>query len=125
MFPAKTNEDKAKILKNENHKNGEFYEELEFLSCHNEIKIKISKMIKITLIIIGLHLSLSSVVLWIVPNIYKISGVIQIVNWIFIFWFIFGIASAVYVVWILIVRNGELKLKDVNPKLYKLVHENN
>ena len=71
--------------------------------------------------IIGSHLSLSSVILWLIPQIYKMNRVIHILSWIFICWFIIGVISAVCLVWILVVKNRELKLKDVN----KLVHENN
>jgi hypothetical protein len=120
---AKTNEEKAKILKS--HLGKDLSEQLEFLSSLSEMKLKISNTIKIPLLISGSHLSLSSVILWIIPQIYKIGFIIQIISWLFICWFIIGVFSAVWVVWILIIKNRDLNLEDVNPKLYKLVHEDN
>ncbi len=122
LMIAKTYEEKAKILKS--HLGGDLSEHLEFLSSLSEMKFKISKSIKIPLLIIASHLSLSSVILWVIPKIYKIDRIIQIVSWLFICWFIIGVISAVWVVWILIIKNRDLKLEDVNPKLYKLVHDN-
>jgi len=120
LWVAKTDEQKAELLKKS--LSSPLIDPLEFVASLSEAKTTIKRTIKTPLVIIGSHLCATSVLLWLVPYMHRQYCIINITSWIDIGWFVVGVASSVWIAWRFVVREKELLLKDVNPRLYKLVH---
>lgn len=123
LWVAKTDEEKAEILKKS--LNTKLITALEFVASLSEAKSTIKRTIKAPLIITGSHLCVSAILLWLVPELHHLNHLLSIASWINVVWFVVAVISSVRVAWHLVVNEKELSLNEVNPKLYKLVHEAN
>jgi len=120
LWLAKGDEQKAEILKK--NLSSTLISPLEFVASLSEARASIKAAIKAPIIIIASHLCLSSVLLWLVPELQRQAYILSTASWICIAWFVTGVVSSAWVAWRLVVKEKELLLEEVNPKLYKLVH---